>query len=263
MQKADLEPGIDEVRNFWNQRPCNIRHSRKPVGTKEYFEEVEKRRYFVEPHVPKFAEFEKWAGRSVLEVGCGIGTDAAAFAKNGANYTGTELSEESLNITRQRFDVLGLNGKFLPCNAEELSNSLPAAAYDLVYSFGVVHHTPNQRKVIEEVRKVIKPDGEFRFMVYAKNSWKDAMIEVGLDQPEAQSGCPIATTYTYQMVDDLLKDQFQTVKLEQDHIFPFVIEKYIQHEYELQPWFAAMPDDMRLALRRRFGWHLLVTAKPI
>jgi len=66
---------VDAVRNYWDRRPCNIRHSPKRVGTREYFDEVETRKYFVEPHIPRFAQFERWRGKKVLEIGCGIGTD--------------------------------------------------------------------------------------------------------------------------------------------------------------------------------------------
>lgn len=254
---------IDDVKDYWNQRPCNIRHSNKPVGSKGYFEEVEARKYFVEPHIPAFAEFPRWKNKSVLEVGCGIGTDATNFARAGAYYTGVELSETSLALARKRFEVFGLSGRFLLCNGEQLSSVFPRGAFDLVYSFGVIHHTPNQRAVVEEIRKVIKEDGQFRFMLYAKNSWKDAMIESGFDQPEAQSGCPIATTYSSEMLEDLVAGLFKLEEVRQDHIFPYIVEKYIDYEYEPQPWFKAMPKEMFEGLERRFGWHMLVTATPV
>src|SRR5690348_1486316 len=72
---------VEEVREYWNRRPCNIRHSPKPVGSKEYFDEVEARKYFVEPHIPGFAQFARWSGKRVLEIGCGIGTDTINFAR--------------------------------------------------------------------------------------------------------------------------------------------------------------------------------------
>src|SRR5215470_9459255 len=134
-------PGIEAVEAFWNRRPCNIGHSPKPVGSREYFDEVEQRKHFVEPHIPDFAQFDRWAGKRVLEVGCGIGTAAVNFARCGADYTGVELSEASLDLTRKRLDVYGLKGQLILCNAERLSAYLECNHYNLVYSFGVIHHT--------------------------------------------------------------------------------------------------------------------------
>jgi len=256
-------PTIETVAEYWNRRPCNIRHSRAELGSRQYFDEVEERKYFVEPHIPEFAQFARWRGSRVLEVGCGLGTDAVNFARAGANYTGVDLSDASLALARQRFEVFGLQGNFLQANAEELAARLEPAAFDLVYSFGVIHHTPRPDAVVRQVRGLVKPGGEFRLMLYAKDSWKDAMIDAGFDQPEAQAGCPIAFTYTRQEIRDLLEPAgFQVVSMQQEHIFPFVIEKYIRYEYELQPWFAAMPREMFRALEQRFGWHMLIVAKP-
>jgi ubiquinone/menaquinone biosynthesis C-methylase UbiE len=254
---------IETVAEYWNRRPCNIRHSPRKVGTREYFEEVEKRKYFVEPHIPEFAQFPRWKGKRVLEIGCGLGTDAVNFARADADYTGVELSEASLALARRRFDLFGLKGTLLHGNAEQLDRLVPAALFDLVYSFGVIHHTPHPREVMRQARRAIRSNGEFRMMLYARNSWKDAMIEVGFDQPEAQSGCPIALTYTHDDVLTLLDAAgFSVVSITQEHIFPYVIEKYVQYEYELLPWFAAMPHNMFRTLERRFGWHLLIVARP-
>lgn len=255
-------PSIEDVKQYWDARPCNIRHSQQQVGTKEYFDEVEKRKYFVEPHIPGFADFQRWEGKRVLEVGCGIGTDAVNFARHGAAYSAIELSEESLKLARERFAIYGLTGHFVSGNAEQISEYFPKDHFDLVYSFGVIHHTPHPESVIEQIHQVIKPGGELRIMLYARNSWKAHMIDAGYDQPEAQFGCPIALTYDEASVKNLLRG-FEVTDIHQDHIFPYKVDAYKQYQYIKEDWFQAMPEEMFTALEKSLGWHLLITARPI
>src|SRR5262252_101162 len=115
---------VERVRSYWDQRPCNIRHSPKPVGTREYFDEVEARKYFVEYHIPAFADFERWRGKRVLEIGCGIGTDTINFARYGASVTAVDLTVKSLEVARRRAEVFGLQDRirFIQANAEALSS---------------------------------------------------------------------------------------------------------------------------------------------
>lgn len=252
---------IDIVQSYWNNRPCNIRHSDKPIGSEEYFNEVEKRKYFVEPHIPTFANFESWRGKKVLEIGCGIGTDAVNFVRAGADYYGIELSEESLNICKERFKVFGLKGNFYNGNAENLDKFFDEKDFDLVYSFGVIHHSPNPQKIFEQLANYLKKDGELRVMLYNKDSWKAMMIEAGFDQPEAQYGCPIAFSYAKNEVQSLIGDKFSLEGIAIDHIFPYKVEKYKNYIYEKEDWIEAMPPEMFRVMEKNLGWHLLITAK--
>ena len=151
---------VADVQQYWDARPCNIRHSTKPVGSKEYFDEVEARKYLVEPHIPGFAEFGRWRGKRVLEVGCGIGTDSINFARAGAQLTAVDLSAESLRIARERADVMGVGDRidFRQANAEELTSVVDDGPYDLVYSFGVIHHTPHPEAALAQMHEVIAAD---------------------------------------------------------------------------------------------------------
>ena len=139
---------IDDVKQYWDDRPCNVKHSKKDLGSIEYFDEVERKRYTAEPHIPKFADFSAWIGKKVLEIGCGMATEGINFARHGADYTGTDLSIESLNLAQKRFQVYNQRGRFFEGNSENLSAFVPAEKYDLIYSFGVIHHSPKPNLII-------------------------------------------------------------------------------------------------------------------
>ena len=260
--ERSLDKTIDSVADYWNSRPCNVRHSQLPFGTREYFDAVEKRKYFIEPHIPEFADFSLWKDKRVLEIGCGIGTDTINFARSGACVTAVDISDKSLDIAKQRAEVYGLasNISFLRGNAEHLADFVEVTKYDLVYSFGVIHHTPYPKNVVREIKKFMSDETVLKLMVYAKNSWKRVMIDAGFDQPEAQYGCPIAYTYSEHEVRQLL-DGFIVEDIQQRHIFPYVVDKYIKYEYELEPWFKVMPKRMFNALEVSLGWHLLINAR--
>ena len=189
-----------------------------------------------------------------------MGSTSVNFARAGADYTAIELSEASLELTKKRFSIYGLQGTFHLGSAEDLLTIVPAQDFDLVYSFGVLHHTPNPKIAIDSAKQYLGPESEFRLMMYAQNSWKNIMIESGYDRPEAQSGCPVAYTYTHDELRLLLKD-YEILDMHQDHIFPYRIDKYLQYEYEYQPWFNAMPKDMFQSLERALGWHILISCK--
>ena len=251
---------IDDVKKYWNDRPCNVRHSQKDIGTKEYFDEVSKKKFYVEPHILDFTMFPKWKGKKVLEIGCGLATVGINFALSGSDYTGVELSDESLALAKQRFNVYEMDGRFYSGNAEQLSSFVPVEVYDLIYSFGVIHHSPHPEKILSEIKNYMNEDSTLKIMLYAKDSWKNYMIDAGLDQPEAQYGCPIANTYTKNEVVDLLEG-YDIISIEQDHIFPYQIEPYKNGEYIKQPWFESMPSEIFRTLENNLGWHLLITAK--
>jgi 2-polyprenyl-3-methyl-5-hydroxy-6-metoxy-1,4-benzoquinol methylase len=251
------------IRDYWNNQPCNVRHSKNTPGSLEFFQDVSARRYRVEPHIPEFAGFYLWQGKQVLEIGPGIGSDAAEFARNGADYYGIDYSDESVKLAQQRFKVEELEGTFVCGDSSDVESYSTLPKMDLVYSYGVIHHFPAIDRIIDNVYNILKPGGEFRFMVYAKNSWKQAMINRGLDQFEAQAGCPYAKSYSKDDISDLLGSKFHLERLRQDHCFMYNVDAYKQGRYELEPWFEAMPEAMRDAVKEYLGWHLLVKARRL
>jgi 2-polyprenyl-3-methyl-5-hydroxy-6-metoxy-1,4-benzoquinol methylase len=270
---------IADVRRYWDARPCNIRHSPKPVGSREYFDEVEARKYFVEPHIPGFAEFERWEGKRVLEVGCGIGTDSINFARAGAQLTAVDLSAESLRIARQRADVMGVEDRieFVQANAEELTSAISGRHYDLIYSFGVIHHTPRPERALAEMQTLAAPGGTLKLMVYHRRSWKVLWIlaaegrgrfwnadELIAKYSEAQTGCPVTHSYSRHAGRELVEGAgFRVDDVSVDHVFPYRVRDYVQYRYVKEPYFRWMPEPVFRAFERQFGWHLLITAQAL
>jgi len=262
--------GVEEIKKFWNDRPCNIRHSKKKIGTYEYFEEVSKKRYFVEPHIIQFADFDSWKGKKVLEIGCGIGTDSIMFAKSGADLTCVELSDKSIEICKKRFEVYGYKARFYTGNAEDLSSFVPIEEYDLIYSFGVIHHANNPEKIISDIRKYMGKDSLCRIMLYSKNSWKswEFFIRYGwkfgfnftktlVYFAEAQLNCPVANAYTKRSLNKLLSG-YDIKKIDKIHIFKYSIKNYIEHAYKTRFIFRMFPERIMGWLSRKLGWHYLI-----
>lgn len=271
---SDVE--IQSVRDYWNRRPCNIRHSTAEIGTKEYFDQVESRKYLVEPHIPAFAEFDKWRGKKVLEIGCGIGTDTMNFARAGAQVTAVDLSGESLALAKKRAEIFGLTDRidFCEANAEKLSEFVEPQKFDLVYSFGVIHHSPYPEKIIEQIKQnFVETGSTLKLMVYYRYSWKVLWMllqEKGkfweLDKiiakhSEAQTGCPVTYSYSKKTVESLIGDGFEIEENFVEHIFPYRIPDYVKYEYVKEWYWRMLPSSVFRCLEKKFGWHLCVTAK--
>jgi 2-polyprenyl-3-methyl-5-hydroxy-6-metoxy-1,4-benzoquinol methylase len=279
MTRSAMPKSIADVRRYWDDRPCNIRHSPKPIGSREYFDEVEARKYFVEPHIPGFAEFERWKGKRVLEVGCGIGTDSINFARAGAELTAVDLSGESLHVAKQRATVMGVEDRieFVQANAEELTSAVSGGEYDLIYSFGVIHHTPRPEAALAEMRKLAAPGGTLKVMVYHRRSWKVLWIlaaeghgrfwdadELITKYSEAQTGCPVTYSYSRSEGRELVEPaRFQVTEVSVDHVFPYRVRDYVEYRYVKEPYFRWMPEPLFRAFERRFGWHLMITARAV
>ena len=160
---------VETVKAYWNSSPCQANLS-QDADRRRYFEEISRKRYLGrDRHVPRVAQFSAFRGKKVLEVGCGIGTDGLEFAKAGAIYTGVDLTPNSVDLARERFSVLGVPGRFEVANAEV---ELPFAdeTFDHVYSFGVIHHSPNPPKIVDQIHRVLKKRGTVTVMLYNRTS---------------------------------------------------------------------------------------------
>jgi ubiquinone/menaquinone biosynthesis C-methylase UbiE len=267
-QAASIETGDsykEQVQNQWNQNPVGSQHARESQPhTLDWYLEVERHRYGVyAPWMPDMMEFAKHSGRDVLEIGGGMGTDLAQFAGNGARVTDIDLAAGHLRLAEENFHLRGLSGRFIHHDAESLP--FEDHSFDLVYSNGVLHHTPNTTAVVREIHRVLRPGGRAIVMLYAENSlyyWRKlvwffgvkrglldrmSMGEIMSRQVErsANDARPLVKVYTKQRAARLFED-FKDVEIFQRQLEP--------HE---------LPDGLkwtRSFTEERLGWNLIIKA---
>lgn len=166
-----LGKALRNIKKYWERRLPQIWYSDKEPMTIEWFNELEYSRYNIYyDYIPKIAEFEFHQGEKVLEIGIGAGTDILEYAKNGSKVYGIDLTEEAINISKKHFKCAKQKYiSFKKGNAEKLN--FKDNFFDLVFSFGVLHHTPNADKAVKEIYRVLKPKGKTIVMLYAPG-WK-------------------------------------------------------------------------------------------
>lgn len=159
-----------QVHEFWNKASCDTHIAAADKFTKDYFEEIEAYRYYDQPFIHKFAQFSRYRGKMVLEIGFGAGTDFIQWLRAGAVATGIDLTEEALANLQQRIKVYGLPQprQLVVGSAEDLP--FPTASFDLVYSFGVLHHCADTLRALSEAVRVLRPGGELKIMLYNRHS---------------------------------------------------------------------------------------------
>jgi SAM-dependent methyltransferase len=179
---------------FWHEYQPGFRFTDAPVGEPQFFADVEAHRYALEPHIPEIVQFERWAGKDVLEAGCGIATDGARFARAGARYTGLDGSDTAVSLAQHRFQSQGTPGTIVagPITALPFEDE----SFDLVFSHGVIHHIPDTQKAVDEFHRVLRPGGTALVMVYHRSSlnyWVNIMgLRRGLAATLAVPGAPQA-----------------------------------------------------------------------
>jgi ubiquinone/menaquinone biosynthesis C-methylase UbiE len=163
------------VKQYWQKEPCGTRTSSASERSR-FFQEIEEKRYLWEPYIRPFARFECGKGLRVLEIGVGAGTDFANWIRGGAQAFGLDLTTEAVQLTRERLELEGRSAPLHVGDAENLA--LRDATFDVVYSYGVLHHSPKFHRAVEEVERVLKPGGKALIMVYHAYSWVGILLWV-------------------------------------------------------------------------------------
>ena len=160
-----------EVKSYWEEEACGtspdlIKNTN--IYTKAWFEEVENYRYSVEPFIHSIAQFSRHGGKKVLEIGVGVGSDHLNWARSGADLFGVDLTEKGIETTKKRLKLYDLNSNLQRIDAENLP--FKDNYFDIVYSWGVIHHSEDTEQVIKEISRILKPGGKFLGMIYHRRS---------------------------------------------------------------------------------------------
>ena len=161
---------IDAVEHFWDHNVANWKiAAHLEPGSAEFFAEVERYRFDKLNYLPKVVDYTTYAGKDILDIGCGLATDLSRFAKGGANTTGIDISGQAIQLAEQNFAQRGLVGKFNQMNGELLD--FADNQFDFIYCHTVLHFTPNPQKMVAEIQRVLKPGGKALLMTINRNSW--------------------------------------------------------------------------------------------
>ena len=242
----------EAVHDFWNRNinQFNQLH-RDDVGSPEFYEAAEKLRYKYHYHLPPLFDriARDFPGGKLLEVGCSMANDTIQFARRGLQTTGVDLTENAIELARSRFQMEGLTGEFLVADAENLP--FDDNTFDVGYSFGVLHHTPDTPGSIAELRRVLRPGGKAFVMLYHRrslNSVAHRLTGVPFDGSK-DDPCPVEKTYTVAEVREMFAP-YSDVHVEIDYLCGTgwgIVGRSI-------------PQPLHRWLGRRVGWHLMIEA---
>ena len=247
------QPGstVDTVHDFWQSHINNEYYTGAERASDSYFNDIEERRYRTHYHLPELFESMDGTDQRLLEVGCGIGVDSIQLAKRGFQVTAVDLTENALAVAKQFAARREATVDFRLGNAEGLD--FPDESFDAIYSFGVLHHTPDIKRSVAEVHRVLRPGGTAYVMLYHRNSLVNLMhraLRLPYESPrDRKDHCPVVYTFSRSGVRELFRD-FASVEVHSD--YPFT--------YGFGPLTTKLPLGVRRRLGRVIGWHLMISA---
>lgn len=242
-----------DVRRYWNRHIHDLEITRHPVGSPGFFADLDEYHFDKLHHLLRLIDFSAHAGKRVLEVGCGAGTDLVRFARGGAMATGVDIAGSAIDLARQNFFQQGLRARLCVADGEALP--FPSASFDFVYAHGVVQYTANDARLVEECRRVLAPGGTAFFQVYNRISWLNALsglMKVGLEHQDA----PVLRKYSPGEFRRLVS-AFPSVEIVPER---FPVRSRLHGGWKGALYngvFVGTFNALPRAWVRRFGWHLL------
>jgi SAM-dependent methyltransferase len=245
---------IETIARYWNDRIHDLEMTEHPVGSREFFDDLDDYRFDKLHYLPKLVDFSAYRGRELLEVGCGIGTDLVRFARGGAIVTGIDLSSTAIDLAKRNFALHGLQPRALDvANGEALP--FPDASFDVVYGHGVIQYTADPERLIRECHRVLRPGGDGIFMVYNRWSWLNALsklMKVDLEHEDA----PVLRKFTIGEFRALLAP-FDEVRIVPER---FPVKSRLHKGWKgtaFNTVFVGTFNTLPRAMVKPLGWHLM------
>jgi 2-polyprenyl-3-methyl-5-hydroxy-6-metoxy-1,4-benzoquinol methylase len=248
-RSAKPRASLESVRTFWSSHVNNEYYTAAERGSDAYFREIEERRYAWHYHLRDlFGSLAGSRGR-LLEIGSGIGVDSIRLARCGFDVTAVDLTPEAIETARAYATARDVEIDFRVGNAESLD--FPDATFDVVYSFGVLHHTPDIYRAIAEVHRVLKPDGTAYVMLYHRFSIVNLahrVLRLPYESPRnRRDDCPVVDTFSRRSARALFRS-FSSVQVRTAYPFTFGFGRAAN----------MLPLAVRRTLGRLVGWHLMI-----
>jgi SAM-dependent methyltransferase len=241
------------VRAYWNAHIHDLEITSHPVGSPGFFADLDAYHFEKLHHLLRLVDFTAWRGRDVLDVGCGAGVEVARFARGGARVTGVDATESAARLTRDNVRQQGVQALVAVADGEALP--FRDASMDFVYAHGVVQYTTNDRQLVAECRRVLRPGGLAMFQVYHRRSWLHVLSKV-MNVPLEHEDAPVLKRYTTGEFRDLLSG-FSSIELVTER---FPVKSRLHKGWKgtmYNTFFVGTFNALPKALTRKLGWHLL------
>lgn len=241
------------VRAYWNAHIHDLEVTSHPAGSPGFFADLDAYHFEKLHHLLRLVDFDAWRGRDVLDVGCGAGVEVIRFARAGARVIGLDLSERAIGLTRQNLAHQRLHAGLVVADGEALP--LRDSSVDFVYAHGVVQYTADDRRLVEECRRVLRPGGTAMFQVYNRVSWLNLLSHV-MKVPLEHEDAPVLRRYSMREFRQLLAG-FTSLVVTAER---FPVKSRLHKGWKgalYNAVFVGTFNALPRAWVRRYGWHLL------
>lgn len=255
-QTQQTKPTIEQIQKYWNERIHDVELSDHPLGSFSFFDDLDDYHFDKLRYLRRLVDYDGYAGKKVIDIGCGIGTDLVRFAQGKAIVTGIDLSSTAIDLAQKNFELRELSGDFHVMNGEELQ--FDDQSFDMVFAHGVLQYTVDIQKMVDEAYRILKPGGELISQLYNKKGWlilMSKLTKVDLEHEDA----PAFYLYTMEEFEHFLS-KFSKVTISPER-FPVKsrLHKGLKG-FLFNTFFVNLFNIIPRALVRKTGWHLMASA---